>query len=151
MTQRNTTFTRNRKTPLDGTEYLAIIDNPTSASPTPRGTLTQDIADLINITTVDPNQQTDSYTLVAADAGKLVNLTKGTAVNLTVPPDTEVDYPLWTLIGLSQGGAGTVTVVAGSGVTLHSLNSKVALSGQYAVASLLKTAPNTYLLFGALA
>jgi hypothetical protein len=48
-------------------------------------------------------------------------------------------------------GAGTVTVVGDSGVTLLSLDSATDISGQYGFASLLKIGTNIWALSGALA
>ena len=150
-TFRNSNFTRHAKRPLDGTEYLQITNTPTT-NPTPTGTLTQDVANLASKTPLETNQQTGTtYTLVAGDAGKIVELNNESAITLTVPPASEVDFAIGTMIGIVQAGAGTVTVTAGEGVTLRSLESNVALSGQYAAASLRKTAPNTWHLVGSLA
>lgn len=99
------------------------------------------------------NYQTGtSYTLVLGDAGKRVSLTNGSAIALTVPPAVSVAFAAETEIVLRQGGAGTVTVTAGAGVTILSNGSKVALNGQYSYVTLkLSSTANTWDLFGNLA
>lgn len=98
------------------------------------------------------NAQTGtSYTLVLADVAKVVTLSNAAAITLTVPPESSVAWPAGTTIVLAQLGAGTVTVAAGSGVTINSVSSNLDISDQYGVATLLKTGTDTWLLFGALA
>ena len=64
------------------------------------------------------NTQATSYTTVLGDAGNFLNMNCGSACNLTIPPNSSVAYLLNTEICGMQGGAGAVTFVAGSGVTL---------------------------------
>ena len=73
------------------------------------------------------------------------------AGTLTVPPFSEVGFAVGTQILLTQTGSGVITVTAGVGVTVNSANSYLDFSAQYAGATLLKTATNTWSLFGNLA
>lgn len=98
---------------------------------------------------VEVNTQTDSYTLVLADAGKVIEMNKATAVNLTVPPNSSVAYPIGTLIEVWAMGAGAVTLVAGAGVTLRTPETLV-LDGQYATAVLRKRATDEWAVEGRL-
>lgn len=98
------------------------------------------------------NAQTGTtYTLVLADAGKLVTLTNGSAVTMTVPLNSSVAFPVGTQIDLFAGGAGQVTVAATGGVTINSKDNNLALSSQYSPATLVKTATDTWFLVGDLA
>ena len=95
------------------------------------------------------NAQTGTtYTLVLTDATKLVTCTNGSAIAMTVPPNSGVAFPTGTQLKVAQLGAGTVTITAGGGVTILSLASDVTISGQNGVVELIKTATNTWLLFG---
>ena len=94
------------------------------------------------------NVQTDSYTLVIGDAGKMIVMNKASANNLTVPPNSSVAFPTNTRIDIIQYGAGQTTVVAGSGVTIRSSGSKLKLTGQYSGASLWKYDTNEWVLVG---
>lgn len=95
------------------------------------------------------NAQTGTtYTLVLADAHKLVTLSNASAITLTVPPNSSVAFEIGDQVNLLQLGAGQVTVTAGSGVTLRSEGSKVKLSGQYALATLVKIGADEWVLVG---
>lgn len=104
-------------------------------------------------TGIDINAQTGTtYTLVLADAQKLVTLTNGSAITLTVPANGSVAFPVGTVIALAQLGAGLVTVEGASGVTINGTTpGDEDLSGQWATATLTKVATNTWLLSGGLA
>lgn len=91
---------------------------------------------------------TTAYTLVLGDAGKYVTLSNASAVTLTVPTNATVAFDVGTVVNLVQLGAGQVTIAGAVGVTVNSQGSKLKLSGQYAVASLLKTATNTWVALG---
>lgn len=94
------------------------------------------------------NAQTGTtYTLALSDAGRLVTLNNASAITLTVPPNASVAYATGTHIDLAQLGGGQVTIAPGSGVTLNSRNG-LKLAGQYAVATLIKTDTNTWLVAG---
>jgi hypothetical protein len=94
------------------------------------------------------NTQTDSYTLVLTDAGKMITMNKATANDLTIPPNADVAFPLNTRIDVIQYGAGQTTIVAGSGVTIRSTDSKLKLNKQYSGGSLWKKGTNEWILIG---
>lgn len=100
---------------------------------------------------VTANRQTDSYTLVLGDAGKVVEMNKATANNLTVPLNASVAFEVGTIIELFQYGAGQTTVVATGGVTIRSSGGKLKLTGQYSAASLRKIATDEWSLVGDIA
>jgi hypothetical protein len=102
-------------------------------------------------TVIDGNHQTDDYTLVLQDAGLVIELDKASAVNLTVPAEADVDFEVGTVIEVWQQGAGQVTIVPDSGVTLRSAGDLVALSAQYASATLRKVGADEWALVGSLA
>lgn len=103
-------------------------------------------------TIVAMNDQTDSYTLVLGDAGKMVTMTKGSANTLTIPKNSSVAFPVGTFVLIYQGGAGQTTVSPVDGdVTLHATDSLYDLYGQYSVGAIVKLATDTWVLFGDLA
>ena len=106
------------------------------------------IAQLPNIST---NVQTGSYTLVLDDAGKMVEMTSGSAQTLTVPPDASVAFPVGTKIDVIRIGAGETTIAADAGVTLNSEGDKVLINAQWQAVTLVKRATDTWVLIGALA
>lgn len=96
------------------------------------------------------NTQTGSYTLVLADQGKLVEMNVASANDLTVPPNASVAFPINTRIDIVQYGAGTTTIVPGSGVTIRSEGGALDMAAQYTAASLYKRGTNEWVLVGAI-
>jgi hypothetical protein len=97
------------------------------------------------------NAQTGTtYTLVAADAnfGKFVTLNNASSISVTIPNDTSVDFAVGAVVNFLQFGAGQVTVSPASGVTLVSEGSRFKTKDQYAVASVMKTSENNWIMFG---
>ena len=97
------------------------------------------------------NAQTGTtYTLALTDVAKVVSLTNGSAITLTIPTNATTAFPIGTQILLYQGGAGQVTI-GGAGVTIRSEGAKLKITGQYGVAGLLKIATDEWVAFGNLA
>lgn len=97
------------------------------------------------------NAQTGTtYTLVLGDADKLVELSNTLAITLTIPTNSTAAFPIGTKINIVQTNSGQVTVSPAGTVTLNTPanNTKVKLNGQWAVATLVKRATNTWLMFG---
>jgi hypothetical protein len=92
-----------------------------------------------------------AYTLVLADAGTAVELTAGSSVTVTVPPNSTAAFPVGTVIELLQYGAGALTVVAGGGVSVRSANGLLSARTQYSTLSLRKRATDEWVLAGDLA
>jgi hypothetical protein len=90
------------------------------------------------------NAQTGTtYTLVAADKGKIVTLSNASTITLTVPSGLGADFSCILL----QLGAGQVTVT-GSGATINNRQSHTKIAGQYGFATLFARAANTFILGG---
>lgn len=94
------------------------------------------------------NLRTASYTLVLADSGKIVEMNVAGGNTLTVPPNSAVAFPIGTLIGVDQIGAGQTTITPGSGVTILASGGLVKLKGQYSSVSLRKRSTDTWVLVG---
>jgi hypothetical protein len=111
------------------------------------------LANLLDTVTGQPlstvvNTQTASYTLVLADALKMVEMNVASANNLTVPPNSSVAFPVGTVVYLRQYGAGQTTLVQGAGVTIRSRGAALKLNGQYAEGMLTKRATDEWVLSG---
>jgi hypothetical protein len=80
-------------------------------------------------------------------------LTNGTtATTITIPADATEPFPVGTELHIHQDGTGVVTVTADTGVTIRKhVNFSNHLLGQYATATVKKTAANEWRLFGLLA
>jgi hypothetical protein len=95
------------------------------------------------------NAQTGtSYTTVLGDDGKLITLDNASAITLTIPPNGTVAYGIGTQINIMQLGAGQVTITPGAGVTIRSAGSKLKSKEQYAVATCVKIASDTWVAVG---
>jgi hypothetical protein len=95
--------------------------------------------------TTQPNT---TYTLALVDAGSVIEMSSASAVSLTIPNDSAVNFPIGTTIEIFQFGAGQVTTLAASGVTLRSPFGKIVTAGQYASVTLRKRAANDWCLEG---
>ena len=91
-----------------------------------------------------------TYTFVAADAGKLVTSSNGSAQTVTIPPDSSVAFAIGTQIMVQNIGSANATLAQGSGVTIQSKDSNKEIDGQFAAATCIKTATDTWSLIGAL-
>ena len=92
-----------------------------------------------------------SKTLALSDNGGYIVTSNGSAVTITVPPNSSVAFPTGAEIVVFQSGAGQVDFVAGSGVTIRSKDSNLKISAQYAAATLKKVATDEWHLLGDLA
>ena len=95
------------------------------------------------------NAQTGTtYTLVSGDVNKLVTASNASAITVTVPPSV---YSANDVINVQQTGAGKVTFVQGSGVTITSngaTSTSPALRARYSAASIICSASNTFTVIG---
>jgi hypothetical protein len=95
------------------------------------------------------NAQTGtSYTAVLGDDGDLITFDNGSAITFTIPPNGTVAFGIGTQINIMQLGAGQVTIAPGAGVTIRSAGSKLKTSAQYAVATCVKIASDTWVAVG---
>lgn len=94
------------------------------------------------------NTKTASYKIALTDNCKLVELNSGSAVNLTVPPNSSTPFPIGANVLVAQYGAGQVTFVADPGVTIRSNGGKLKTSAQYSVATLIKRDTDEWYLAG---
>lgn len=94
------------------------------------------------------NAQTGTtYTFVLSDRDDLVTASNANAQTYTIPLNSSVAFPTGSLINLIQIGAGQVTVVGASGVTLNSTGATSAqpkTRAQYSVMTLIKAATDTW-------
>lgn len=95
------------------------------------------------------NAQTGtSYTAALSDDGKLITCDNGSAITLTIPPNGTVAFGIGTQLNIMQLGAGQITITPGAGVTIRSAGSKLKSKEQYAVATVVKIASDTWVAVG---
>ena len=132
LTLSTSTSTTSGRLAYDSTNKKLVIGDGSVARP---------VATSLVIT----NAQGGSYTLVLADADKLVELSNGGT--LTVPANSSVAYPVGTQIDLLQTGASQVTVAGAGGVTVNATPG-LKLRAQWSSARLVKRATDTWVLLG---
>ena len=130
---------------LVGKATTDILTNKTLTSPTINGATIG--TSIINLT-INPQTGT-TYTPVLTDNGKLVTLSNASAITLTVPTNASVAYATGAQINIQAIGAGQVTVVGDTGVTVNGTGTK--LRTQWSAATLVKTATDTWTLIGDIA
>jgi hypothetical protein len=100
-------------------------------------------------TTLSFNAQTGTtYTLVAADLGKLVTTSNASAVTVTVPPSV---FAAGNIINLQSIGVGLTSLAQGAGVTITSTGATASapkLRAQYSACTIICTASNTFTVVG---
>jgi len=89
------------------------------------------------------NDQTDDYTLLASDNGKVVVMNKASAVTVTVPSGLGAGFNC----SFVQKGAGQVSFSASS-TTINNRQSHTKINAQYGVASIVAYAADTFVLAG---
>jgi hypothetical protein len=105
---------------------------------------TADLSLLLNF-----NSQTGTtYTLVAADANKLVTSSNASAVTITVPPSV---FSAGQMINVQSIGVGLTSFAQGSGVTITSTGATASaptLRARYSACTIICTASNTFTILG---
>jgi len=102
----------------------------------------------INSIPVSINAQSASYTTALSDAGKMVEISNASGVQLRVPMNSSVAYPIGTQITVIQTGAGQITVTPDDeSVTVNATPGRK-LRAQWSSAVLTKRDANVWLLTG---
>ena len=88
--------------------------------------------------------------LALDDGNSLIANTGADAFTVTVPPAVDVAFPIGVELGFACASTGTITLAAGAGVTIASLDSLLTVKASGGSASILKLATDTWILIGAL-
>jgi len=95
------------------------------------------------------NTQTGtSYTIALSDLGSLVELSNASSITLTVPTEASQPFAVGDRVDILQTGAGQVTIAGAGGVTVNAFDGGLKLNGQWAAATLIKRATNTWVAIG---
>jgi len=84
-------------------------------------------------------------TLLSTDMNSMVRCTSGSAVTITIPPDSTTDFPIGAEFVIVQAGAGVVSLSAASPPALTGVT---ATAGQYTALTLKKIAADTWEAYG---
>jgi hypothetical protein len=91
-----------------------------------------------------------TYVIEGTDRSKVKLFNNSNNISVIVPNSGSATFPIGTKVDLIQIGEGQVTVSGASGVTVNG-NPGTRLNGQWAQASLIKTASNTWVIYGNIA
>ena len=142
----------------DNADILAIVDNPGGSAETKKITVSNLLGDAVKVSSgavdlggntllnfdASVNEQTGtSYTLQASDLGKIVKLTNGSAITVTLPNNLGIGFTCTVI----QYGAGQITFSPSSS-TLYNRQSHTKTAGQYAVVSLISCVADVFVLAG---
>jgi hypothetical protein len=111
-------------------------------------TLTAPVINTAKINLALNAQTGTTYTLVAADSGKLVTSSNASAVVITIPPSV---FAAGEQINVQSIGAGLTSFAQGAGVTITSTGATSAapvLRAQHSAATIICTASNTFTVIG---
>lgn len=127
------------------------IDTAVTADLTTAQTLTTKTLTAPKINLAFNAQTGTTYTLVAADSGKLVTSSNASAVIVTIPPSI---FAAGEQINVQSIGVGLTSFAAGAGVTITSTGASATapiLRARYSAATIICTASNVFTVIGDLA
>jgi hypothetical protein len=91
------------------------------------------------------NAQTGTtYSLVQGDNGRVITMNNASAITLTIPTSLTAGFNCMIV----QYGAGTVTIVGASGVTVVNRSNYNKTGGQYAIVTIVSPVANTFITGG---
>lgn len=90
----------------------------------------------------------NSKTLALTDNGYMQKCTNTSSINITIPANTSVAFPIGTEITITQYSSGDVVIVADTNVTIRSASNYLKIGTQYGSAVIKKIATNEWLLVG---
>lgn len=93
---------------------------------------------------------TTSSTLALTHDGDRIKVNGSATVNITVPPNSSVAFPIGAEIEFFNYTLNDVNFVQGSGVTIRSYAGRLGIDGQYSGCVLTKIATDEWILMGAL-
>ena len=124
------------------------IDTAVTADLTTAQTLTTKTLTAPKINLAFNAQTGTTYTLVAADSGKLVTSSNASAVIVTIPPSI---FAAGEQINVQSIGVGLTSFAAGAGVTITSTGASATapiLRARYSAATIICTASNVFTVIG---
>ena len=123
---------------------LGNCDNTSDANK-PISSATQTALDNKSDKNITLDRKTASYTLVANDNGKMIEMNVASANTLTINASL---FSAGNQILISQYGAGQTTITAGAGVTLRSSGGKLKTFAQYSLVTIIAISSTEFYIAG---
>jgi hypothetical protein len=145
---RATTDTLTNKTINAANNTLTGVTTLTGTETLTNKTLTAPVINTAKINLALNAQTGTTYTLVAADSGKLVTSSNASSIVITIPPSV---FAAGEQINVQSIGAGLTSFAAGAGVTVTSTGATSAapvLRAQHSAATIICTASDTFTVIG---
>lgn len=98
--------------------------------------------------TIQSENTSTSYTLVASDAYTALPFNNASAITVTVPPSSSVPFDTGAWMEFYQVGAGAITFAAGAGVTLRASGNRLTSGGQNSVCAIRYAGSNVWYVAG---
>jgi hypothetical protein len=115
----------------------------------PGDTLTASNMNILANSLVSINAQAGTvYTIGTADVGKLVTLGNAAGETVTIPANASVAFAIGDQVNFMNLSTGTATFVAAGTAVIRSAGSKLKLSDQYAVCTVLKIDTDAWVMVG---
>ena len=95
------------------------------------------------------NQITESTNFVLNDINKMVQCLNDDPIEITIPTDLDLEFPMFAEIKVIQYGEGSVSIVGD--VTINSKSNLNSISEKYGLITAKKVGPDEWILFGDLA
>jgi hypothetical protein len=115
----------------------------------PGDTLTANNMNILANSLVSINAQTGTaYNVGTADVGKLVTLSNVAAQTVTIPANSSVAFAIGDQVNFMNLSTGTATFVAAGTAVIRSAGSKLKLTTQYAVCTVLKWDTDAWVMVG---
>lgn len=104
----------------------------------------------INYNNIIISEKTTSYTIGLHDVNKLIKVNSTSNLEVIVPNDLAVNFPIGFRLEIYRAGSGEVAIAAasGSGVTIRSKNNNLRIAAQYSGALITKIGANEWHLIG---
>lgn len=92
--------------------------------------------------------QTADYTIALADKDCLIKADSVSAIIITIPNNTDVDFEVGSVVDVLRANTGSVTIEGDTGVAINNPDGVYTLREQHSPVSLVKTAANTWAVWG---
>jgi hypothetical protein len=126
-------------------QYPAVFSSETGSWQSIAGDLDSKLDKLVYINSLSAS--VSYYILVLSDANKLVETTRPSFIDIGIPTNSSVPFPIGTQIMVLQGGTGQFGLSPESGVTLH-VTPGVYSRAQWSIATLIKKDTDTWVATG---
>lgn len=102
-----------------------------------------------DIDTIIPvvDSSSPTYNINTTDYGALIRIDSMSAVDVEIPTNASVPFPVGTMFMVEQAGSATITIIGASGVSVLGLNGGFNTAGQYAMVKVIQVQPDVWTVY----